>query len=262
MTGGLVPSAGLGPGVSGLGPATPGHTEPGSSDLPGWLRPLAEALPRVRSEQISRFVPPPDGSGRPSAVLILVSGASGSDDGGPGPDAEVLLLQRAATLRKHAGQPAFPGGATDPGDAGPVGTALREATEEVGLDPESVRVIGELPPVLIPVSGFVVTAVLAWWERPHAVGPADPGEVARVARIPLADLVAPENRFRVRHPSGILGPGFGVSDLFVWGFTAGLLSFVLDLAGWSRPWDRTHTRDLPADDLELARRSLPPDAPR
>jgi hypothetical protein len=81
--------------------------------------------------------------------------------------------------------------------------------------------------------------------------------VARVARVPIADLVEPANRFRVRHPSGILGPGFGVSDLFVWGFTAGLISFVLDLGGWSRPWDRSRTRDLPADDAELARRNLP-----
>ena len=242
-------------------PATPGHTEPGSSGLPAWLRPLAEALPRVRSEQISRFVPPPDGSGRPSAVLILLGGGAASGSSLPA-EADVLLLQRAATLRKHAGQPAFPGGATDPGDAGPVGTALREANEEVGLDPDSVRVIGELPPVLIPVSGFVVTGVLAWWERPHPVGPADPGEVARVARVPLVDLIAAENRFRVRHSSGVLGPGFGVSDLFVWGFTAGLLSFVLDLAGWSKPWDRTRTRDLPADVVELARRSPPSDAVR
>lgn len=226
------------------------HTEP-AADLPGWLRPLVEALPTVRSEQISRFVPPPDGGGRPSAVLILF---------GDGPD--VLLLQRAATLRKHAGQPAFPGGATDPGDDGPVGTALREANEEVGLDPTSVRVIGELPPVLIPVSGFVVTGVLGWWERPHHVGAVDASEVATVSRVPVADLINPENRFRVRHPRGALGPGFGVSGMFVWGFTAGLISFVLELAGWATPWDRDRVRDLPSADRELAMRTLPPDAVR
>ena len=236
------------------GPNTPGHPEPGVDELPSWLRPLVEALPRVRSEQISQFVPPPDGTGRPSAVLILFG------EGPSGPD--MLLLQRAATLRSHAGQPAFPGGATDPGDDGPIGTALREAEEEVGLDPATVRVIGELPPVMIPISGFVVTGVLGWWERPHPVGPADPGEVASVARVPLADLVNPENRFRVRHPSGVLGPGFDVSDMFVWGFTAGLISFVLDLGGWVRPWDRKAMRDLPAEDLALARRTRPPDAVR
>ena len=237
-----------------VGPNTPGHPEPGVDSLPSWLHRLVEALPQVRSEQVSRFVPAPDGSGRPSAVLILFG------EGPSGPD--VLLLQRAATLRKHAGQPAFPGGATDPGDDGPIGTALREAQEEVGLDPDSVRVIGELPPVLIPVSGFVVTGVLGWWERPHPVGPADPGEVAAVARVPISDLVDPDNRFRVRHPGGVLGPGFGVSDMFVWGFTAGLISFVLDLGGWARPWNRGQLRDLPAEDLALARRTRPPDAVR
>lgn len=237
-----------------LGPDTPGHPEPGAEALPPWLHRLVESLPHVRSEQISQFVPPPTGSGRPSAVLILFG------EGPDGPD--VLLLQRAATLRKHAGQPAFPGGATDPGDDGPVGTALREASEEVGLDPSSVRVIGELPPVLIPVSGFVVTGVLGWWERPHPVGAADPAEVATVDRVPIADLTNPENRFRVRHPRGVVGPGFDVCDMFVWGFTAGLISFVLDLGGWARPWDRDAVRDLPAEDLALAMRTRPPDAVR
>ncbi|TQS43804.1 NUDIX hydrolase [Cryptosporangium phraense] len=232
----------------------PGHPEPGVETLPSWLHALVGALPEVRSDQISRFVPPPDGSGRPSAVLMLFG------EGERGPD--VLLLERAATLRSHAGQPAFPGGATDPGDDGPVGTALREANEEVGLDPGSVRVIGELPPVLIPVSGFIVTGVLGWWERPHPVGPVDPGEVATVARVPIADLADPDNRFRVSHPSGVIGPGFGVSDMFVWGFTAGLISFVLDLGGWARPWNRSRMRDLPADALALARQTRPPDAVR
>ncbi|MFI5955635.1 NUDIX hydrolase [Cryptosporangium sp. NPDC051539] len=231
-----------------------GHPEPGVETLPSWLHTLVGALPQVRSDQISRFVPPPDGSGRPSAVLILFG------DGPDGPD--LLLLERAATLRSHAGQPAFPGGATDPGDDGPIGTALREANEEVGLEPGSVRVIGELPPVLIPVSGFIVTGVLGWWERPHPVGPVDAGEVATVARVPISALADAGNRFRVRHPSGVIGPGFGVSDMFVWGFTAGLISFVLDLGGWAQPWNRNRMEDLPADALALARPTRPPDAIR
>ncbi len=74
------------------------------SGLPGWLQPLAEALPQVRGEQLSRFLPPAGGGGRHSAVLVLFGDAAGS-----GPD--LLLIQRAATLRSHAGQPALPGGA-------------------------------------------------------------------------------------------------------------------------------------------------------
>jgi 8-oxo-dGTP pyrophosphatase MutT (NUDIX family) len=158
----------------------------------------------------------------------------------------VLLIERAADLRKHAGQVAFPGGAVDPDDADEVAAALREAREEVGLDPASVTVFAKLPAVFIPVTGFVVTPVLAWWHEPHPVDAIDPLEVASCAVVPIAALVDPANRFRVRHPSGWYGPGFEVDGLFVWGFTAGLLDSVLTLAGWNRPWDTGRERDLPA----------------
>jgi hypothetical protein len=72
----------------------------------------------------------------------------------------------------------------------------------------------------------------------------DPREVARVARVPLAELVDPANRFRVRHPSGYVGPAFGVADMVVWGFTAGLLDAVLEAAGLNRPWDHRDVRPL------------------
>ncbi len=149
----------------------------------------------------------------------------------------MLILQRAPDMRTHAGQPAFPGGATDPGDDGPAGTALREAAEEVGLDPASVTVLATLPPLWIPVSGFVVTPVLAWWHTPHPVHPLDPAEVARVVRVPVAELVDPANRVRVQHPSGWVGPAFRVRQMLVWGFTAGVVDALLRLAGWQRPWD-------------------------
>jgi hypothetical protein len=67
-----------------------------------------------------------------------------------------------------------------------------------------------------------------------------------VARVPLADLVEPANRFRVRHPSGYVGPAFGVADMVVWGFTAGLLDAVLEAAGLTRPWDAGDVRPLAA----------------
>lgn len=205
--------------------------------MPAWLRPLADAARRVSAGSMSRFLPPEDGSGRPSAVLMAFG------DAGAGP--AVLLIERAADMRKHAGQAAFPGGAIDPGDAGPAAAALREAGEEVGLDPASVTVLSTLPAIFIPVSDFVVTPVLAWWHRPHPVAPVDPVEVAQAVVVPIAELVEPVNRFRVRHPSGWTGPGFEVGGLFVWGFTAGLLDRMLELAGWSRPWDRDRHRPLP-----------------
>jgi 8-oxo-dGTP pyrophosphatase MutT (NUDIX family) len=208
------------------------------TELPAWWHPLAENAATVRADEISRLPAPSEG-GRPSAVLILLG--EGTDPGGP----DVLLLERAHTMRTHAGQPAFPGGATDPGDDGPVGTALREASEEVGLDPATVSVVATLPALWLPPSNFVVTPVLGWWHEPHPVYARDPAEVATVVRVPVAELADPANRMRVRHPSGYTGPAFSARGLLVWGFTAGLLSAMLDLGGWARPWQPGRLADLP-----------------
>jgi 8-oxo-dGTP pyrophosphatase MutT (NUDIX family) len=230
---------------------------------PAWLQPLVRALPQVRPEQLSRFLPPADG-GRHSAVLILFG------EGPHGPD--VLLIERAATMRSHAGQPAFPGGALDPEDGpvegrGPVTAALREAREEVGLDPATVEVLGTLPALWLPPSGFVVHPVVAWWRAPHPVAVVDVAEVAAVARVPLDRLADPELRFTVTHPSGWVGPAFEVATddaaLLVWGFTAGLLDKLLALPACERAWDRTRSRELDPDTVALARRGATfPTGPR
>ncbi|MFI7213711.1 NUDIX hydrolase [Micromonospora maritima] len=204
---------------------------------PAWFDPLLGRLGSARAEDFTRIVTP-DSGGRESAVLVLLG-----EEPDAGPD--VLVLQRAATLRNHAGQPAFPGGAADPEDADARATALREANEEVGLDPGSVTVLAELPRLWIPVSDFVVTPVLAWWHDPHPVHPREPAEVAHVARLPVAELVDPENRMRVRHPSGWIGPAFSVRGMLVWGFTAGVIDTLLQMGGWSRPWPRSRVVDLP-----------------
>jgi 8-oxo-dGTP pyrophosphatase MutT (NUDIX family) len=200
-----------------------------TGQLPDWWAPLLARVTRARSTDFSRLAPPDDGSGRPSAVLILLGEAVAGE-----PD--VVVLQRAADMRNHAGQPAFPGGAADPGDADAAATALREAHEETGLDPASVDVLAALPSLWIPVSGFVVTPVLAWWRAPHPVWPCDPAEVERVERIPVSELADPANRIRVRHPSGFVGPAFRVRHMLIWGFTAGILDALLTMAGWARPW--------------------------
>jgi 8-oxo-dGTP pyrophosphatase MutT (NUDIX family) len=218
--------------------------------VPDWLRPLAEQVPLVKAEHFTRFLPPATG-GRHSAVLILFA------DGPDGPD--VLLIERAHTMRSHAGQPAFPGGALDPEDGdpegqGPVNAALREACEEVGLEPDSVEVFGQLPALFLPPSGFVVHPVLAWWRDPHDVRVVDEAEVAAVVRVPIAELVDPANRLRVTHPSGWIGPAFEVRDLLVWGFTAGLLDKLLELGGWELPWDTGRSRSLDPETAALAAR--------
>lgn len=221
--------------------------------IPRWLEPLAEAIPTVKAEHFTRILPPPEG-GRDSAVLLLFG------EGEDGPD--LLLIERAHTLRKHAGQPAFPGGARDPEDASLVDAALREAQEEVGLDPLSVEVIGVLPALYVPPSGFVVHPVVAWWREPHPVRVVDEAEVAAVVRVPLTELTDPANRHRVGHASGLLGPAFQVRDLMVWGFTAGLLAGVLTLGGWEQPWDTTDVRELDPETLRLAMRTWQPNTPQ
>ena len=183
-------------------------------------------------------MPQATSTARRSAVLILFG------EGPQGPD--VLLIEKSAHLRSHAGQPAFPGGGVDPGDDFPTGTALREAEEEAGVDPAGVRVLATLQELFLPPSDRLVVPVVAWWDDPRDVTVGDPHEVARVARVPLADLTDPANRFRVSHASGFIGPAFGVADMVVWGFTAALLDAILEAAGLARPWDHGDVRPLPA----------------
>jgi len=198
---------------------------------PAWLRDLAAAASTM---DVPRILRPPASGGRRSAVLILF---------GDGPD--LLFIQRSEGLRRHPGQPAFPGGAIDDGDDGPVGAALREAAEETGLDPAGVEVLGTMPELFIPHSGFRVVPVLAWWREPSAVGPVDTGEVAAVERIPIADLADPAHRVMLQNPSGRIGPAFRIGSMLIWGFTAGLVDRLLALAGWERPWDATVALNLP-----------------
>ncbi|MFR9672887.1 NUDIX hydrolase [Streptomyces sp. TR06-5] len=208
--------------------------------LPEWLLPVLGAVATVSPEQLSRFLPP-EGGGRPSAVLILFG------EGPHGP--ELLLMERAGSLRTHAGQPSFPGGALDPEDGpqdgdGPLRAALREAEEETGLDPAGVQLFATLPALYIPVSDFTVTPVLGWWHSPTPVAPVDTAETARVFTVPVKDLTDPAHRVTVVHPSGYRGPAFTVGSTLVWGFTAGLIDRILHLTGWERPWDRDITVPL------------------
>ena len=166
-------------------PASGDHGGP-----PSWLRDLAVA---VRDSPVPAPLRPPPGGGRASAVLVLFG------DGPEGPD--LLLVQRGPGLRRHSGQPAFPGGAIDPSDGGPVPAALREAAEEAGVDPAGVQVLAVLPDLFIARSGFAVTPVLAWWRRPVPVAPADPPEVTAVARVPLSELADPARR--LPHPAPV-----------------------------------------------------------
>jgi 8-oxo-dGTP pyrophosphatase MutT (NUDIX family) len=200
--------------------------------VPAWLRELAAA---ARTMEVPPLIAPPEHGGKPSAVLILFA------DGPGGPD--LLFIQRSQELRLHAGQPAFPGGSIDAGE-GPVAAALREAAEEVGVDPDGVDVVGMLPEVYIERTGFRVVPVLGWWRQPSVVAPVDAGEVAAVERVGLAELADPAVRLMVRVPDGRTSPAFRVRGMLIWGFTAGLVDRLLALAGWERPWDTARVMDL------------------
>lgn len=203
---------------------------------PEWLTNLAHELPTLPGERFSRFLPPPEGGRRHSAVLVLFAPAL--QQPWDTEETTVVITERAHTMRSHAGQPAFPGGGSEEGDAGPTETALREAWEEVDLDPGSVDVLAHLPTLHIPVSGYDVTPVLGWWRQPEpgSLWAKDETEVARVLQPSVSSLLDPAARFRVHHPSGFEGPAWDVDGLLVWGFTAGLLDTLLDLAGLTRPW--------------------------
>ncbi|MEE6177115.1 CoA pyrophosphatase [Mycobacterium sp. 050134] len=233
---------------------------PGPEACPPWLRPLVDniaaipdayrrRLPADVLEMVSKAVSSRAG-GREAAVLVLFSGpAGGSSDSGLPEDADLLVTVRASTLRHHAGQAAFPGGASDPTDHGPVDTALREAREETGIDPSRLHPLATMDRLFIAPSRFHVVPVLAYSPDPGPVSVVNEAETAVVARVPVRAFVNPANRLMVyRGDLGRrwAGPAFLLNEMLVWGFTGQVISALLDVAGWAQPWDTTDMRELDA----------------
>jgi len=206
---------------------------------PEWLRPLEEGARSIAAGDLTRFLPPDDSYPRRGAVLMLF----GEGDDGP----DLLLTERNHHMRSHPGQVSFPGGSLDEGET-PVEAALREAHEEIGLVPAEIEVFGELPELWLPPSNFAVTPILGYWRDRGEVRIESPEEVHEIHHVAIADLLDPENRITVRHPSGWLGPGFLIGarrDVILWGFTAGIIARLFDYLGWAQDWDRARVRDLP-----------------
>lgn len=189
------------------------------ADVPVRLRRLVEALSSARPDQLSANDPPATAvAERQAAVLALLS------DSPQGPT--VILLQRSSTLRDHPGEVAFPGGSREPTDRDPAATALREAEEEIGFDPDGADPLITLPRLLIRASGFDVTAVIAHWREPIPVRPVNAAETRRVIPIALSEL---SNTARWHNyqkgqwsgPSTFLDP-----STRLWGYTAELLAFM------------------------------------
>jgi 8-oxo-dGTP pyrophosphatase MutT (NUDIX family) len=236
---------------------------------PSWLRPLvdnigqmpeayrrrlpADVLAMVTAAQTTANTPT---SGaryrRDAAVLVLFSGPLSDPKTTPAngslpDDADLLLTVRASTLRHHAGQAAFPGGASDPGDDGPVATALREAYEETGIDTGRLYPLATMERAFIPPSGFHVVPVLAYSPDPGPVGVVDEAETVIVARVPVRAFINPANRLMVCRSASshrFVGPAFLLNEMLVWGFTGQVISAMLDVAGWAKPWDTNDVREL------------------
>lgn len=193
--------------------------------MPGALPPPAEVLMPVvlggGPERRTRREPPPGRTPRDAAVLVLLY-----------PDTEgetrVVLIERTQRGH-HAGEVSFPGGRAEPGDPDPVATALREAGEEVGLDPDAagVRVVGQLERFWIPISDFAVTPVVALADRPPVLV-AQPSEVSRILEPPVAMFLpdAPVSIVERRSVGGwdLRYGHFPLDGLSVWGATARILS--------------------------------------
>ncbi|VEG58165.1 NUDIX hydrolase [Mycolicibacterium aurum] len=230
------------------------------SAAPPWLAPLvdqpdavkkayrrripAEVLAALTAANTTAAV---SGTRRDAAVLVLFSGPQGGTEGSLPEDADLLVTVRASTLRHHAGQAAFPGGAADPGDLGPVHTALREATEETGLEPSRLHPLATLEKMFIPPSGFHVVPVLAYSPDPGPVAVVDDAETALVTRVPVRAFVNPQNRitvYRSQNTRRTAGPAFLLNEMMVWGFTGQIISAMLDVAGWAVPWESDKLYEL------------------
>ncbi len=158
---------------------------------------------------------------RSAAVLVAML-----DDGS---EPSVVLTRRSAALKHHPGQIAFPGGKIEPEDGGPKAAALREAHEEIGLDPANVELFGMLPPHET-VTGFTVTPILARIRRPFAWRP-EQGEVDEVFCVPLSHVANPANfRVQARRWRGSLRRYYVVpwGPYYIWGATARILRGLAD----------------------------------
>ncbi|MDO9408451.1 CoA pyrophosphatase [Patulibacter sp.] len=136
----------------------------------------------------------------------------------------VVLTRRRSDMRRHAGEISFPGGRSDPEDASPTATALREAHEEVGLPPENVEILGALSPVGTFVTGFAVYPVVGWVDHPGE-WQLSPREVDVVLELELGALRAGYERRRlVRRGVPFTTDAYVVDDHVVWGATGRMLT--------------------------------------
>ena len=190
---------------------------------------LASTLPGVVAHE--RLAPRPRPGWRPgfapeqsrvAAGLVLLFPVEG--------EAFIVLTVRSSRLPSHAGQVSLPGGAVEEGET-LERAALREAHEEVGLEPSCVRLVGRLTPLHIPVSGFILHPVVGIADGRPVLRPSD-AEVDRILEVPLASLVDPARRAvkrRAFEGTDFEIPYIDVDGAELWGATAMVVSELLSL---------------------------------
>lgn len=188
--------------------------------LPNWFNSIVDVLDKPT--EFSWLVQKDLSNARQSAVLLLFSEHKHQP--------QLTFIKRAAGLTHHPNQIAFPGGVIEQSDRDAVETALREAQEEIGLNPSTVLPIGKLPQISIEVTGFAVTPVISYWYQPHQLSVLQPAEVAEVFTLPLEIFQQPKNQvWAVKQ--NYKGPGFLFEENLIWGFTGTLLAQLLGSAG-------------------------------
>lgn len=150
--------------------------------------------------------------------------------------AHVVLTVRSETVGRHRGQVSLAGGVVEPGESF-LEAAVREAHEEIGVDPAAVRPLGPLSPLDIPVSGFRLHPIVATADPRPVLRPSD-GEVARILDVAVADLLDTSNvvwRTMMRDVGPLDYPAFRIDGVEIWGATAMVLAECLALLGWTGP---------------------------
>lgn len=182
---------------------------------------VLEARLRTDFDLNPEWRPPPNRTYRKAAVLV------GLIDRGD--DYGVVLTLRPESMAEHAGQIAFPGGRIEAGDPTPLAAALRESSEEVGVDPPSVTILGQGDPYLtgtgFSIAPFVGVLPPGFTPQPH------PREVADVFETPLSFLMNPANHQRhEREYRGVLRAYYAMphNGRYIWGATAGMIKSLYD----------------------------------
>ena len=193
-----------------------------NAELPGLAAQLKMA-PQFRKEELRNYKL--EGKGKKSAVLILFNPFA--------EDLSIILTKRSAHLKHHRGQVSFPGGRVDKADKDDISTALRETHEEIGINPEDIKVLGRLSRLIIPPTNFDVCPIVGILTKsPSYLLSLD--EVESVVEVPIVQLLDKQNTKQKLFTTSSSGnhrkaPYYDVMGLEIWGATAMIISELVEV---------------------------------